>query len=173
MHRTCSRKFSALSGPTRTLWAKSGEMTGHGLLAHLLDVAAVVETLLALEPPASMRWAAQAFGLPQAAVSRWAAALAAMPSGARVLNISRGEVIDEPALIDALASRHLGGAYLDVFTTEPLPAASPLWDMPGVLVTAHDASTSDAYDPRINALFLDNLARWRRNEPLLNEVTQL
>ena len=102
-----------------------------------------------------------------------AAALAAMPAGARVLNISRGEVIDEPALIDALASRHLGGAYLDVFTTEPLPAASPLWDMPGVLVTAHDASTSDAYDPRINALFLDNLARWRRNEPLLNEVTQL
>lgn len=78
MHRTCSRKFSALSGPTRTLWAKSGEMTGHGLLAHLLDVAAVVETLLTLEPPASMRWAAQAFGLPQAAVSRWAAALAGL-----------------------------------------------------------------------------------------------
>ena len=96
-----------------------------------------------------------------------------MPAGARVLNISRGEVIDEPALIDALARRHLGGAYLDVFATEPLPAASPLWDMPGVLVTAHDASTSDAYDPRINALFLDNLARWRRNDPLLNEVTQL
>jgi phosphoglycerate dehydrogenase-like enzyme len=102
-----------------------------------------------------------------------AAALAAMPKGARVLNISRGEVIDEPALIDALASGHLGGAYLDVFASEPLPAESPLWDMPGVLVTAHDASTSDAYDPRINALFLDNLARWRRHEPLINEVTQL
>ena len=68
---------------------------------------------------------------------------------------------------------HLAGAYLDVFATEPLPEDSPLWDMPNVLVTAHDASTSDAYDPRINALFLDNLARWRRNEPLLNEVTQL
>ena len=102
-----------------------------------------------------------------------AAALTAMPEGARVINISRGEVIDEPALIDALASRHLGGAYLDVFAQEPLPAESPLWDMPHVLVTAHDASTSNAYDPRINALFLDNLARWQRSEPLINEVTQL
>jgi phosphoglycerate dehydrogenase-like enzyme len=102
-----------------------------------------------------------------------AAALAAMPQGARVINISRGEVIDEPALIAALANNHLGGAYLDVFAQEPLPAESPLWDMPNVLVTAHDASTSDAYDPRINALFLDNLARWQRGEPLINEVTQL
>ena len=102
-----------------------------------------------------------------------AAALAAMPKGARVINISRGEVIDEPALIAALASGHLGGAYLDVFAQEPLPAGSPLWDMPNVLVTAHDASTLDAYDPRINALFLDNLAHWQRNEPLVNEVTQL
>ena len=93
--------------------------------------------------------------------------------GARVINISRGEVIDEPALIAALENKHLGGAYLDVFAQEPLPAESPLWDMPNVLVTAHDASTSDAYDPRINALFLDNLARWQRNEPLINEVTQL
>jgi phosphoglycerate dehydrogenase-like enzyme len=101
-----------------------------------------------------------------------AAALAAMPPGARLLNISRGEVIDEAALIDALNRRHLGGAYLDVFAQEPLPAESPLWEMPNVLVTAHDASTSDAYDPRINALFLDNLARWQRREPLLNEVTQ-
>ena len=102
-----------------------------------------------------------------------AAALAAMPQGARIVNISRGEVIDEPALIAALEKKHLGGAYLDVFAQEPLPAASPLWEMPNVLVTAHDASTSDAYDPRINALFLDNLARWQRKEPLLNEVTQL
>ena len=102
-----------------------------------------------------------------------AAALAAMRKGSRLVNISRGEVIDEPALIAALASDHLGGAYLDVFAQEPLPADSPLWDMPNVLVTAHDASTSDAYDPRINALFLDNLARWQRGEPLINEVTQL
>ncbi len=102
-----------------------------------------------------------------------AAALAAMPAGARVINISRGEVIDEPALIAALQSKHLGGAYLDVFAQEPLPAESPLWDLPNVLVTAHDAATSDAYDRRINALFLDNLARWQRDEALINEVTKL
>jgi phosphoglycerate dehydrogenase-like enzyme len=102
-----------------------------------------------------------------------ATALAAMPKGARVINISRGEVIDEPTLIAALGSGHLGGAYLDVFAQEPLPKESPLWDLPNVLVTAHDASTSDAYDRRINALFLDNLARWQHNEPLINEVTQL
>lgn len=102
-----------------------------------------------------------------------AAALAAMPAGARVINISRGEVIDEPALIAALETKHLGGAYLDVFAQEPLPADSPLWDLPNVLVTAHDAATSDAYDRRINALFLDNLARWQRGEALINEVTKL
>ncbi len=102
-----------------------------------------------------------------------AAALAVMRKGARIVNISRGEVIDEPALIEALAGGHLGGAYLDVFAQEPLPAESPLWDLPNVVVTAHDASTSDAYDPRINMLFLDNLARWHKNEALLNEVTQL
>ncbi len=102
-----------------------------------------------------------------------AAALAAMPKGARVINISRGEVIDEPALIAALEKNHLGGAYLDVFAQEPLRAESPLWDLPNVLVTAHDAATSDAYDRRINALFLDNLARWQRSEPLINEVTAL
>ncbi len=101
-----------------------------------------------------------------------AAALAALPQGARIINVSRGEVIDEAALIAALARKHLGGAYLDVFAQEPLPPESPLWDMPGVLVTAHDASTSSAYDTRINALFLDNLARWQRHEPLVNEVTR-
>lgn len=75
MHRTC---FSTLSESAGTLWAKSGEPEGHGLLAHLLDVAAVVETLLKLEPPASLHWAAQAFGLPRAAVPRWIAALAGL-----------------------------------------------------------------------------------------------
>ncbi|EWC39876.1 CRISPR-associated helicase/endonuclease Cas3 [Stutzerimonas stutzeri] len=78
MHKACSFKFSGLSGPARTLWAKSGEPTGHGLLAHLLDVAAVVEALFALEPPATLSWAAQQFGLPHAVLSRWIAALAGL-----------------------------------------------------------------------------------------------
>jgi phosphoglycerate dehydrogenase-like enzyme len=102
-----------------------------------------------------------------------AAMLARLPRGARVINISRGEIVDEPALIAALQSEHLGGAYLDVFAQEPLPADSPLWDMPNVFVSPHNASASAGNDARINAIFLDNLKRWRRNEPLVNEVTRL
>lgn len=102
-----------------------------------------------------------------------AAMLEKLPRGAHLINISRGEIIDEPALIAALRSRHLGGAYLDVFAQEPLPADSPLWDMPNVLCSPHNASASAGNDARINAIFLDNLGRWKRNEPLINEVTQL
>ena len=102
-----------------------------------------------------------------------AAMLAGLPRGAHVINISRGEIIDEPALIAAIQSQHLGGAYLDVFAQEPLPADSPLWDMPNVFVSPHNASASAGNDARINAIFLDNLRRWQRNEPLINEVTKI
>lgn len=102
-----------------------------------------------------------------------AAMLARLPRGAHLINISRGEIIDEPALIAALGSGHLGGAYLDVFAQEPLPADSPLWDMPNVVVSPHNAAASAGNDARINAIFLDNLGRWKRNEPLINEVTRL
>lgn len=101
-----------------------------------------------------------------------AALLAKLPRGARIINISRGEVVDELALIAALQSGHLGGAYLDVFAQEPLPVASPLWDLPNVIVTPHNSVASAGNDPRINALFLDNLKRWQTNQPLINEVTK-
>ncbi|WP_432725794.1 D-2-hydroxyacid dehydrogenase [Variovorax sp. W6] len=100
-----------------------------------------------------------------------AAALALMPSGARLVNVSRGEVVDEPALIEALRSGVLAGAYLDVFAHEPLPAASPLWDLPNVIVTPHTAGHSDGNEARVASIFLDNLRRWVRREPLLNRVT--
>lgn len=96
--------------------------------------------------------------------------LGKLPRGARLINISRGEVVDEPALIAALQSGRLGGAYLDVFAQEPLPADSPLWDMPNVIMTPHNSNASAGNDARVNALFLDNLKRFQRNEPLLNEV---
>ena len=101
------------------------------------------------------------------------ALLAKLPRGARFINISRGEVVDEPALIAALASGQLGGAYLDVFVQEPLPAASPLWDMPNVIVTPHNSAASAGSEERINALFLDNLRRWHANTALINEVARL
>jgi phosphoglycerate dehydrogenase-like enzyme len=100
------------------------------------------------------------------------ALLAKLPRGARFINISRGEVVDEPALIGALESGQLGGAYLDVFMQEPLPATSPLWDLPNVIVTPHNSTASAGNDTRVTALFLANLKRWQQNQPLINEVAK-
>ena len=99
-----------------------------------------------------------------------AAMLARLPQGARIINIARGEIVVEAALIDALRSGHVAGAYLDVFETEPLPPDSPLWDLPNVLVTPHNSSVSSGNEQRILDIFLDNLARWQRGAALVNEV---
>jgi phosphoglycerate dehydrogenase-like enzyme len=91
-----------------------------------------------------------------------------LPPGAIVVNIARGPVIDEPAMIEALADGHLGGAFLDVAAVEPLPADSPLWDMPNVLISPHSASTVDAENATLTSLFCDNLRRWLDGAPLRN-----
>jgi glyoxylate/hydroxypyruvate reductase len=88
--------------------------------------------------------------------------------GAVVVNLARGQVIDEAALIDCLASGHLGGACLDVFETEPLPAGSPLWGMANVLISPHSASTVAAENRLLTDLFIDNLRRWLAGQPLRN-----
>ncbi len=98
------------------------------------------------------------------------AAFAAMKPGALFVNTARGAVVDEPALIAALASGHLGGAYLDVFATEPLPAASPLWAMDNVFITPHAADNVADWPRRFATFFADNLDRWRRGEALRNIV---
>jgi glyoxylate/hydroxypyruvate reductase A len=94
--------------------------------------------------------------------------LALLPRGAYFINIARGAVVDEPALIEALRSGHLAGAALDVFADEPLPPHSPLWEMPTVMVSPHSASTSDRENRRIADLFCDNLRRYLAGQELRN-----
>jgi glyoxylate/hydroxypyruvate reductase A len=88
--------------------------------------------------------------------------------GAVLINVARGAVVDEDALTDALRDGRLGGAALDVFATEPLPADSPLWGMPNVLVSPHSASTVESENARLTDLFCENLERYLRGLPLLN-----
>ncbi|MFQ5704222.1 MAG: D-2-hydroxyacid dehydrogenase [Gemmatimonadales bacterium] len=94
--------------------------------------------------------------------------LGLLPRGAILINIGRGALVDESALIQALNSGHLGGAALDVFAEEPLPPDSPLWEMQNVLVSPHSASTSDRENARLTDLFCDNLRRFLAGEPLRN-----
>lgn len=98
------------------------------------------------------------------------AELALLPPGAHIINIARGEVIDEPALIEALRSGRLGGAYLDVVSTEPLPAESPLWDLPNVIISPHNSAIAQGNERRTVEYFLTNVAAWAKGEPLTNEV---
>jgi phosphoglycerate dehydrogenase-like enzyme len=94
--------------------------------------------------------------------------LAELPHGAVLVNVGRGALVDESALIEALRSHRLSAAYLDVFREEPLPPESPLWTMSNVLISPHSASTSDRENERIVALFCENLRRDREGKPLLN-----
>jgi len=96
--------------------------------------------------------------------------IAAMKPTAVIINIGRGPVIDEDALIRALESGRIRGAALDVFTTEPLPADHPFWKMPNVLLSPHTADRVEGFlDPAFDC-FLENLDRFRKEVPLLNLV---
>lgn len=97
-----------------------------------------------------------------------AASFDAIKPGAVLVNISRGQVVDEEAMIRALADGRLGGAALDVATVEPLPVESPLWDLENVLISPHSASTVAAENSLITEIFCQNLRRWLNNEPLIN-----
>ena len=94
--------------------------------------------------------------------------LALLAPGAIIVNVARGAVVDEAALVDALESGHLGGVALDVFQEEPLSADSPFWAMPNVLVCTHSAGTSDRENERITDIFCENLRRYLADEPLMN-----
>jgi glyoxylate/hydroxypyruvate reductase len=96
--------------------------------------------------------------------------LAALPRGAVLINIARGAVVDQPAMVEVLRSGQLGGAALDVFATEPLPPGDPLWTMPNVLISPHSASTADTENQKLTDLFCENLKRYLASQPLLNTL---
>ncbi len=93
-----------------------------------------------------------------------------LPRGARILNVGRGALIDEPAMLEALRSGQVGGAYLDVVVEEPLPPESPLWTLPNVIITPHNSSISSGNEARTWAIFIENFEAWINDRPLRNEV---
>jgi phosphoglycerate dehydrogenase-like enzyme len=100
-----------------------------------------------------------------------AEALGRMKPSAYLVNVSRGRVVDEVALVDALAARRIAGAGIDVTVEEPLPQNSPLWGMEHVLLTPHTAGETRRYEDNVIEILRDNLGRlWRGEAQLLNQV---
>jgi phosphoglycerate dehydrogenase-like enzyme len=93
--------------------------------------------------------------------------IAKMKPDACLINVGRGPLVDEIALADALRSKKIGGAALDVFDKEPLPADSPLWDFDNLLITPHTAGMTDKLWERHYVLFSENLRRYLSGQPLL------
>jgi len=93
-----------------------------------------------------------------------------MKNGARLINVARGSLLDEAALVRALKSGALGGAALDVASTEPLPPESPLWNAPNLLITPHTSAVSDRLWVRHTALLMDLLERWFDGRKMFNQV---
>ena len=93
--------------------------------------------------------------------------------GAFLINVARGKLIDDEAVVEALRDGRLGGAALDVFTREPLEPSSPYWDLPNVIITPHTAGAMRDYWTPLVALFSENLRRFERGEPLLNVVDKV
>jgi D-2-hydroxyacid dehydrogenase (NADP+) len=100
-----------------------------------------------------------------------AQALALMKPSALLINVARGRVVDEPALVDALAARRIAAAGIDCALEEPLPATSPLWGLDNALITPHTAGETRRYEDNVLDLLMENLGRiWRGEPQLLNQV---
>ncbi len=93
-----------------------------------------------------------------------------MKPSAHLVNIARGEIVDEKALIRALEENWIAGAGLDVFASEPLPPESKLWDLPNVIFSPHIAGGMLDYNMRATEIFCENLKRYLKGEKLLNRV---
>jgi phosphoglycerate dehydrogenase-like enzyme len=94
------------------------------------------------------------------------AQMARMKRGALLINVGRARIVDQVALTEALHSRHLGGASLDVFHQEPLPAADPLWSAPNVILTPHTSGFRQGHWDEVIDLFAENIGRFQRDEPV-------
>ena len=99
-----------------------------------------------------------------------ASMIARMKPDAVMINLSRGGIVDEAALVKALTDGAIKGAAIDVFEQEPLPGDHPLWDAPNTLITPHMAAADNAYLPNIAKIFAENLKRIASGDPLINEV---
>jgi phosphoglycerate dehydrogenase-like enzyme len=102
-----------------------------------------------------------------------AQALALLPEKAHLINVSRGGIVEEDALLAALRSGRLSGAFLDVFALEPLVPESPFWDLPNVIVSPHSAAASDGLPERVAGIFCRSLTRFLAGQPPLNLVAPL
>jgi len=149
--RTVGFKQTAAAPPPFT-----DEVHTSGELAGMIDQADALVITLPSTP--------QTHGLVDAEM------IARMRPGCIVVNVGRGAVVDEEALVAALRERRIAGAVLDVFAHEPLPPSSPLWDLPNVLISPHSSALSPHEDERIVELFRDNLRRHLAGEPLRNAV---
>jgi phosphoglycerate dehydrogenase-like enzyme len=140
----------------------AGAQGAHAVYAHdrlpeLLPQADVVALTCPLTPQTENLIDAKAIGL--------------LRPSAVLINVARGRVVDEAALIEALQAKRLAAAGLDVTREEPLPPASPLWTMPNVLLTPHTAGETQSYEDSVIDILLENLERmWRGETSLRNEV---
>lgn len=99
------------------------------------------------------------------------AALSLMKPSSYLINAARGRCVDEPALIEALRGSKIAGAGIDVTVEEPLPASSPLWDLPNALITPHTAGETRKYEENVLDILMDNLDRlWRGETKLRNQI---
>ncbi|WP_022872128.1 D-2-hydroxyacid dehydrogenase [Nesterenkonia alba] len=157
----------------RLLRAVGVEVTGAGRTARTGD-ADFGTVIASADLPEHVGWADVIINAapltPQTAGLIGEQTLAAVKPGAHLVNIGRGASVDENAMIAALQDGRLGFASLDVFTTEPLPATSPLWELDNVLISAHMSGDVAGWKEALAQQFVDNAQRWLAGEDLVNVV---
>ena len=150
-----------------SVWAvnRSGNSDSRGLVDKIVPVSQLPEVL----PQADF----VVIAAPETPDTRHlidAAEFSRMKPGARIINLARGALLDEAALVNALRQNHLGGAALDVTAVEPLPLDSPLWKAPRLFITPHTSAVSDRLWPRQTELLLQLLEKWFAGQELFNRV---